>query len=154
MLYQNIQMSIKEAMKSKDTDKRDVLKMAVSKSQAIAKEQKCDITDAIMLDGIRKELKQLNQTKDSLVGKEDSDLYKSTICKIDILNGYLPKMMSEEETIEAIKNILLGSGNTDFSTLNKGMAMKMVMPELKGKADNKTISKCIDSFLGGTINVR
>lgn len=153
MLYQDIQMSIKDAMKSKDIDKRDVLKMAVSKSQAIAKEQKCDITDSIMIDGIRKELKQLNQTKDSLAGKEDSDLYKSTIRKISILNEYLPKMMSEEDTAEAIKNILMNSEYTDLSALNKGMAMKIVMPELKGKADNKVISKCIDSFLGGKLSV-
>lgn len=151
MLYQNIQGAVKDAMKVKDIDRRDVLKMAICKAQAIAKEQKTEITDEIMLDGIRKELKQLNQTKDSLVGKEDSDLYKSTICKIDILNNYLPQMMSEEETIEAIKNILLDSGNTDFSTFNKGAAMKMVMPKLKGKADNKVISKCIDSFLGGML---
>ena len=30
---------------------------------------------------------------------------------------------------------------------NKGAAMKLVMPELKGKAENKTISKCVDAFL-------
>lgn len=76
MMHENIQVAIKDAMKSKDIDKRDVLKMALSKAQAVAKEKKCDITDEIMLDGIRKELKQLNQTKDSLkVGR--SQIYIS-----------------------------------------------------------------------------
>ena len=75
-MYNKIMSEIKEAMKNKETDKKDVLKMAVAKAQAIAKEKKCEVTEEIMLDGIKKELKQLDQTKDSLKGKEDSDFYK------------------------------------------------------------------------------
>lgn len=149
MLYQEIQSSIKDAMKSKNVIKRDVLKMAVSKAQSIAKEQKAELTDDIMLDGIRKELKQLNQTKDSLVGRETSELYQSTLQKIDILSGYLPRMLNEDETASAIRDILLNRSYVDFSKLNKGMAMKIVMPEMKGKADNKLIAKCVDDFLKG-----
>lgn len=143
MLYTEIQNAIKEAMKSKETDKKDVLKMVVAKAQAIAKESKCDITDSIMLDGIQKELKQLNQTKDSLTGKENSELYKSTLCKIEILNGYLPKMMTEEEVRVEIDDII----NTIGVELNKGALMKAVMPKLKGKADGKIISKCVDDII-------
>ena len=47
MLFTEIQSEIKEAMKSKDTDKKDVLKMASSKAQAIAKEKKCEVSDEI-----------------------------------------------------------------------------------------------------------
>lgn len=142
MMYQKIQEVIKSAMKSKDTDKRDVLKMAVSKAQAIAKDKKCDVTDAIMLEGIQKEMKQLYQTKDSLKDLQESDLYKSTMYKIGVLEEYLPKMMSEEETEQAVREILEKS-NAD----NKGAAMKAVMPVLKGKADNKIISKYVDAYL-------
>lgn len=149
MLYQEIQGSIKEAMKSKDVTKRDVLKMVINKAQSTAKEQKVELTDNIMMDGIRKELKQLNQTKDSLRGKETSELYQSTLQKIDILSAYLPKMLNEEETANAVRDILLNRSYTDFSKLNKGMVMKIVMPELKGKADNKVIAKCVDDFLEG-----
>lgn len=143
MLYTEIQNAIKEAMKSKETDKKDVLKMVVAKAQAIAKESKCDITDSIMLDGIQKELKQLNQTKDSLAGKEDSELYKSTLCKIDILNSYLPKMMTEDEVRKMINDII----DAENIALNKGSLMKAVMPKLKGKADGKVISKCVDDII-------
>lgn len=142
MIYQKIQDVIKSAMKSKDTDKRDVFKMAVSKAQAIAKDKKCDVTDAIMLEGIQKEMKQLYQTKDSLKDLQESNLYKSTMYKIGVLEEYLPKMMSEEETEQAVREILEKS-NAD----NKGVAMKLVMPVLKGKADNKLISKYVDAYL-------
>ena len=142
MVYQKIQEVIKSAMKSKDTDKRDVLKMAISKAQAIAKDKKCDVTDTIMLEGIQKEMKQLYQTKDSLKDLQESNLYKSTMYKIGVLEEYLPKMMSEEETEQAVRKILEKS-DAD----NKGAAMKVVMPVLKGKADNKIISKYVDAYL-------
>lgn len=143
MLYTDIQNAIKEAMKSKETDKKDVLKMVVAKAQAIAKESKCEVSDSIVLDGIQKELKQLNQTKDSLVGKENSELYKSTVYKIEVLNGYLPKMMTENEVRAAISYIV----DTTNVELNKGALMKAIMPKLKGKADGKVISKCVDDII-------
>lgn len=142
MMYENVQTAIKDAMKTKDIDKRDVLKMSLSKAQAVAKEKKSEITDEIMLNGIRKELKQLNQTKDSLVNREESDLYKSTIRKIEILNSYLPAMISGDELTSKINEILHNAGAT-----NKGQSMKLVMSELKGKADNKEIANCVDKYL-------
>lgn len=148
MLYIQIQNDIKAAMKNKETDKRDVLKMALSKAQALAKEQKTDLTDSIMLDGIKKELKQLNQTKDSLAGKETSELHLSTVSKIDVLSQYLPKMLTEEEItkILADKLVNLPEGEV-ISPKIKGWVMKNVMPDLKDVADGKTISKCLDSLL-------
>lgn len=141
-MYNKVMSEIKDAMKNKETDKRDVLKMAVAKAQAIAKESKCDVDNNIMMTAIQKELKQLSQTKDSLKGKEDSDLYKSTLYKIEILNAYLPKMMDEEAVAETVELLLSNKGIN-----NKGAAMKIVMGDLKGKADNKVISKCVDEFL-------
>ena len=141
-MYNKIMSDIKEAMKNKETDKKDVLKMAVTKAQAVAKEKKCEVTEEIMLDGIKKELKQLNQTKDSLKGKEDSDLYKSTMYKIEVLNKYLPEMLSAEDVAVKVKMLL-----EEVKPKNKGEAMKVVMKELKGKADNKVISKCVDEYL-------
>lgn len=149
MLYSQIQAAIKEAMKSKDVVKRDALKMVVNKSQAIAKEKKIDISDDVVLDGIQRELKQLNQTKDSLAGKEDCDLYKTTMEKIQILQSYLPKMMSEDEITAFVEAELIEftASNVQISPKIKGMVMKNIMPKLKGKADGKLVNTVIDRLL-------
>ena len=99
MLYLQIKEEIKTAMKNKDTEKRDVLKMVVDKAKAIVKEKNPtnvteDIPDDVILQAIQKEVKQLNQTKDALKGKENTDLYASTTLKIGILSGYLPTQMT------------------------------------------------------------
>lgn len=154
MLYSQIKEEIKTAMKNKDSTCKDVLKMVVDKAKAIVKEKNPtgteeDITDDIVLQAIRKEVKQLNQTKESLNGKEDTELYISTTRKIDILSQYLPVQMTEEELKEFIERELieLTSVNVEISPKIKGMVMKNIMPELKGKADNKMIAQILDKLL-------
>ncbi len=149
MMYKKFQEQIKEAMKNKDTDTRDVLKMVVSKAQMMAKEQKVEMTDDLMVQAVNKEMKQLQQTKDSLKGKEDSSLYVSTIRKMSILEGYLPIQMSEAEIKEYIKGELieLTSVNVEISPKIKGMLMKNIMPKLKGKADGKLINQVVEELL-------
>ena len=64
------------------------------------------------------------------------------------INEFAPKMMSEAEVKEAIGTILVQlSLNNREEKLNKGMIMKAVMPELKGKADGKTINKVVENIL-------
>lgn len=145
-MYTKIKTEIKEAMKTKDTIKKDVLKMVVDKAKSIKKEyHPNDTTEVIpnemITTAINREIKQLNQTKDSLKGKEDSNLYKETEIKIAILSTYLPKMMTREEVEEAVKSILSAGEYSNF-----GLKMKAVMNELKGKADNKVIKEVVETY--------
>lgn len=154
MLYLQIKEEIKTAMKSKDTEKRDVLKMVVDKAKAIVKEKNPtnvteDIPDDVILQAIQKEVKQLNQTKDALKGKENIDLYASTTLKIGILSEYLPTQMTENELEKYIESELieLTGVNVEISPKIKGMVMKNIMPKLKGKADSRLINKVVDRLL-------
>lgn len=154
MLYLQIKEEIKTAMKNKDTEKRDVLKMVVDKAKAIVKEKNPtnvteDIPDDVILQAIQKEVKQLNQTKDALKGKENTDLYASTTLKIGILSEYLPTQMTENELEKYIESELieLTGVNVKINPKIKGMVMKNIMPKLKGKADSRLINQVVDRLL-------
>lgn len=154
MLYLQIKEEIKTAMKNKDTEKRDVLKMVVDKAKAIVKEKNPtnvteDIPDDVILQAIQKEVKQLNQTKDALKGKENTDLYASTTLKIGILSEYLPTQMTENELEKYIESELieLTGVNVEISPKIKGMVMKNIMPKLKGKADSRLINQVVNRLL-------
>lgn len=144
-MIKKIRDDIKKAMMEKNVIRRDVLKMVLNKANAAAKENKSiDINDNIVIDAISQERKQIQQTIDILKqnGKEDSDLYKESMEKINILAEYLP-MLSEEELSAKIKDFILVN-NLDVS--NKGLLMKTIMPVFKSKADGKTINKIINSL--------
>ena len=145
-MYVKIKEQIKDAMKNKDTEKRDVLKMVVGKAKSIIKEKNPtanseDIPDDVMIQAIQKEIKQLIQTKDSLVGREESELYVATVKKMVLLEEYLPKMMSKEEVEAAVAEILTAGDYPNF-----GLKMKAVMCALKGKADNKVIKEVVEQY--------
>ena len=144
-MYEKIKSEIKEAMKNKDTIKRDVLKMVVDKAKAAMKEKDPtgsyeNIPNEVIGDAVRKELKQLQQTKDSLASKEDSDLFVQTAAKMEILAPYVPQMMTKEEIEQEVSRIL-----TAHQAQNFGGKMKLVMAELKGRADSKLIKEVVMS---------
>ena len=143
-MHQKIKNDIKEAMKDKNSVKKDCLRNVLGKAQEMAKEKKCD-TDAISNDiitsALQKEVKQLNQTINNLNGCEDTDLYKVSEQQLKILQEYMPKQMDQKEVEEAVAWIL---GDKEYK--NFGDKMKFVMKELNGKADSKLIRKVVENY--------
>ena len=133
-------------MRNKDALKRDCLRMVIDKAKTIMREQ-CGakgynaIPDDVILDAINKEYKQLNQTKAALDGRETTNLYVETAIKMAILSGYLPKQMTLNEVKKAVEDILCKESCDNF-----GQQMKVVMAELKGKADNKMIKEAVEAY--------
>ncbi len=143
-MHQKIKNDIKEAMKSKDAVKRDCLKNVLGKAQDASKTSGAGIetiSDDVIFNAVQKEVKQLNQTINSLQGCEDTDLYKVSEQQINILEGYLPKQMDKKEVEEAVAWIL---GDKEYK--NFGEKMKYVMKELNGKADSKLIRKVVENY--------
>ena len=60
----------------------------------------------------------------------------------DVISEYAPKMMSEDE----VRKIIEEKFSDVIATGNKGMIMKTVMPEFKGKADGKMINKLVSEL--------
>ncbi len=79
-----------------------------------------------------------NAGREDLATKEESEL--------KIIQEYLPKQLTEDEIVEAIKLIagsIGASSKEDFPKL-----MPQVMKELKGKADGKIVKANVEKFLG------
>lgn len=145
-MYIKIKDAIKEAMKAKDSMTRDCLKLVIDKARTIQKEKNPTntpdiIPDEIMIQAIQREIKQLNQTKDALADRKDSEMYIQTEHRIALLSAYLPSQMTKEEVEKAVAKIL---SNGDYA--NFGMKMKAVMVELKGRADNKIIKEVVETY--------
>ena len=77
-------------------------------------------------------------------GREDKAA--EILAEIAILESYLPKQMGAEEVAAAVAEIIAKAG-LETTVKNKGMIMKTVMGELKGKADGKVIGAAVDALL-------
>lgn len=143
MINERIKNDIKQAMIDKDEVKKNTLKMVVNKANAQAKDialknkTEIELTDEVMIAAINKEFKQVEETIAMIEsnGKTDSELYANSVKARAILAEYLPKQLTEEELEVEIRKLLEG-----IDTSNKGLVMKTVMGELKGKANGKLIN--------------
>lgn len=149
MTFKELQAAMVSAMKERNRVKKDVIAdmVACAKNMAIEKGCKDNITDEIVKEAILKSKKRCQEQIDTCPKNRPDLLEAYTIC-MGYINEFAPKMMSEEEVKEIIKTFIVKmSINNRETKLTKGMIMKTVMPELKGKADGKTIGKVVDDIL-------
>lgn len=141
-IYENLQAEIKQAMIDKNAVKRDCLRSVVSeiKNQTINAGK--EITDEIVLKCIQKSVKQHNDSIESFKNGGREDLAEKEREELTYLTPYLPKMLSEDETLSLIKDIIAKNGLA-AEKRNMGLIMK----SLPSTVDKKLASKLIASLL-------
>ena len=140
MTLQELQKDMIAAMKAKDKVRKDVRSslIAAVKKYGIDNGVRNDITEEMTDSVLLKELKTAKEQLDTCP-VERTDLLESYKTNYEIIQEYVPAQLSEEEIIA----LLTEKYSELIATKNKGMIMKTVMAELKGKADGKIISEAV-----------
>ncbi len=144
MDYDFLRKEKMQALKEKDTLKNSVVTMLLSGLTYKKKELGHDPGEAECYEVISKELKQTKEAFD--LAKDRPEVAEELAKKMAILESYLPQQLSAEEVKEQVAAVLAKAG-IELSAKNKGVIMKTVMAELKGKADGKVISQCVNEML-------
>lgn len=145
MLESKIQSDTLMAMKNSDKFKVSVLRMLKSAIQAEKINAKNELTDENIIAIIKKQVKQ---TTDSILEYEKynrPDMVATLKQEIKILEEYLPKQLSEEETKEAVKKIM--NNYPDATIKDMGKIMKEASSSLGSVADMSEVSKLIRNSL-------
>ena len=137
MTLETLQKDMIAAMKARDKARKDSISALVSAVKKTAIDEGCrdDIKEELVDRVILKELKTAKEQIDNCPS-ERTDLLTEYQARYDVINEYAPSLMSADE----IRAVLESKFADVIATKNKGMIMKTVMPELKGKADGKVIN--------------
>ena len=137
-----LQAKLVKAMKEQNRVKKTVIAdmLTCAKNMAIEKGCKDNITDEIVDAAILKSKKMCQEQIDTCPANRPDLLEAYTVC-MGYIDELAPKMMSEDEVRAAIRDIIDG-----VEVVNKGAAMKLAMPVLKGKADGKVINKVVSEY--------
>lgn len=140
MQLEQLQKDMVAAMKAKDKTRKDAISALVSAVKKVAIDEGCrdDIKEELVDRVILKELKSVKEQLDTCP-PERTDLLEAYQARYDVMQEYAPKLLSAEE----VKAIILEKFAEVVATKNKGMIMKNVMAELKGKADGKVINEVV-----------
>lgn len=137
---------IKKAMiEKKETGnhiKYSVYKNILDKAQKDAKDKHLEnnISDEIVVNAAKKELKQLNDTL-SYIKDETSDKFVDVTESIKIVEEFLPKQASDEE----IKAFLIESNIEK----NMGKCMKALKEKFGSNFDGKKASAIVKEYISG-----
>ena len=147
MTIETLREQMIAAMKAGNKLKKEVISsvLSTSKNMAIEKGCKDNITEEIVSAAILKELKTANEMLDTCPSDRVEQLEEFTL-RIEILKEIAPKMMDKVEIQKCIIQIA-GENNIELISKNKGQLMKVVMPQLKGKADGKLVNNVVQEVL-------
>ena len=140
MQLETLQKDMIAAMKARDKARKDSISSLISAVKKVAIDEGCrdDIKEELVDRVILKELKTAKEQIDTCPA-ERTDLLAEYQARYDVINEYAPSLMSEDE----VKAVLTEKCADVIATKNKGMIMKTVMPQLKGKADGKVINAVV-----------
>ena len=140
MQMEQLQKDMIAAMKAKDKPRKEAISSLLSavKKAAIDAGSRDDIKEDMVDQVILKELKTVKEQIDTCPAERE-DLKAEYQFRYDVIQEYAPSLMSEEE----IRNFIMEKFADIVAQKNKGMIMKNVMPELKGKADGKLINQVV-----------
>lgn len=140
MQFEQLQKDMIAAMKARDKVRKDAISTLVSAAKKVAIDEGCrdDIKEELVDRVILKEIKSVKEQIDTCP-ESRTDLLSEYQARYDIYMEYAPKMMSVDE----VEAFITEKFAEVVATKNKGMIMKSVMPELKGKAEGSVINQVV-----------
>ena len=144
MKLDDLQKSMIAAMKAKDKPRKDSISALVSAVKKAGIDAGCrdDIPEDMVNQVILKELKTVKE-QITTCPAERAELLEEYKARYEVMSEFAPKLLSAEE----VKELLTAKFAEALATKNKGMIMKTVMAELKGKADGKVISQAVAELI-------
>ncbi len=145
MLKEKLLEDMKNAMKEKNTIRKNVIQMVRAGILQVEKDKQIELNEDQILEIIAKESKK---RKDALADYEKSgreDLISEIKQEIEILSEYLPKPLSREEIEKIVEEVIASTGATSMKDM--GIVMKEAKAKIGPASDGKTINEIVKEKL-------
>jgi uncharacterized protein YqeY len=136
---------MKEAMKQKDKVRLATIRMVRAAQKEAEIDHHKELDDQELTEII---VRQVKIRKDALPEYEKANRVETVQQlqeEIEVLQGYLPEQLSEDEIRDLIRETIKKTGAKGPQDMGK--VMKDLMPGLKGRADGKIINQLVKEIL-------
>jgi uncharacterized protein len=135
------QADVRTAMKAGDRERAAALRMIVDSLQKEAKLGDGD--EVAVLHRERKKRLEAAEAYDEAGRTESAEAERF---EAELIEGYLPAQLSDEELAELVDAAVAESGATESKQM--GQVMSALMPKIGGRADGKRVSAAVRERLG------
>ena len=147
-LRERIQMDITTAMRSGETLRRDVLRMAANALYNAEKTTRRPLTDDEAIGVLTREVKTRRESVEAYRGAGRPELAAKEEAEIAILAEYLPAALSEPELEALVAQAIAETGAA--SPRDLGRVMGWLSPRTRGRADGRHVSDLVARSLGAS----
>ena len=146
-LKDQINNSIKDAMRAGDELRKTTLRLALSAIKLAEVQKGGPLDEATVLGLVQKEVKSRNEAIEDARKANRPDLEAGARAEIAILQEFLPQALTSAELEQMVRDAIAEAGAT--SPREMGKVMGLLTPRTKGRADGKVVSDLVKQMLQG-----
>jgi uncharacterized protein len=144
-VVEQLKSDLTTAMKAGERERVGALRMVISELQKASKEGKEGSEDELAV--LRRERKRRLEAAQAYREGGREDLAGTEQAEAELIAGYLPAELPDEELREIVERAVRDSGAE--SVRDMGRAMGPAMAAVDGRADGKRVSGLVRAALGG-----
>ncbi len=140
-LLARLEDDLKEAMRAKDADRRDALRLILNALRSAEKELQRPLHDDEELQVLQRERKRRVEAAEAFRAGGREEQAQAEERELEVLQEFMPEQLSEEELEEIVDDVIAEVGATSMSHF--GRVMADVMPQVSGRVDGSVVSQLV-----------
>jgi uncharacterized protein len=141
MLIARLETELKDAMKERDVERRDALRLILNALRAAEKEIQRPLHEDEELQVLQRERKRRLEAIEAYRAAGREEQAEREEDELDVLEDFMPEPLSEEELEQIVDDAIAENGATSLRDL--GRVMADVMPQIAGRADGSAVSQLV-----------
>ena len=148
-LKEQLQSDLTAAMRARDQVGAGTLRMALTAvtTEEVAGTAHRDLTDDDVLKVLTKEAKKRREAATAYAGAGRTELAAREEAELAVLEGYLPRQLSDEELEGIVRDAVASSGASGMPQM--GLAMKAANAAVAGRAEGGRVAAVVRGVLAG-----
>ena len=136
-----LEEQVKEAMRARDDERRNALRLILSSLRSAEKELQRPLHEDEELQVLQRERKRRIEAAQAFRagGREEQAVAEER--ELAVLEEFMPEPLTEEELEEIVDDAIAEVGATSIRDL--GRVMADVMPQIAGRADGSAVSQLV-----------
>jgi len=141
---EELQDALKDAMRARDTLRKNTLRMALTAIK-LAEVDQGELDDSAVLAILQKEVKSRKETIEDAQRAEHTELIETSEQEIAYIKTFLPEELSSEDLEKLAREAIDEVGAESMREM--GQVMKVLMPRLQGRATGGQASEAVRRLL-------
>lgn len=141
MMIGRIEEELQGAMRARDRERTDTLRMILASLRAAEKELLRPLKEDEELQVLQRERKRRIEAADAFRDGGRPEQAEKEERELEVIEEFMPEPMSEDEIERIIDDAIAETGATSLRDL--GRVMADVMPQVAGRADGSTVSQLV-----------